>query len=158
MKLYFLRHADAVKGADDRLRPLSPKGERQARDMGQFLSRAGIEFEAAYTSPFVRAKQTMELLLQAMASAMEGEETPALTNAATQQGFETWLHGLPNRKKVLLVGHSPSLPERVRQLLGVQSIDAVEIPKGGVVCVKTDDGLRGELKFFLTPKLIRGSE
>jgi phosphohistidine phosphatase SixA len=64
------------------------------------------------------------------------------------------LQQLPEHKRVLLVGHSPSLPERVRRLLGMREMEAIKMPKGALVCVKTDDGLNGRLKFFVTPKLL----
>ena len=65
MKLYFLRHADAREGADAAARPLSPHGRKEALEVGRFLKRAGIEFDAAYSSPLVRAKETAEIVLDA---------------------------------------------------------------------------------------------
>ena len=47
MKLYFLRHAEALDGKDDAGRPLSPHGKKEARKVGRFLKGAGIEFDDA---------------------------------------------------------------------------------------------------------------
>jgi len=57
MKLYFLRHADALDGDDDAVRPLSPHGKNQARGLARFLQRAEIEFDASYSSGRVKPRK-----------------------------------------------------------------------------------------------------
>ena len=47
MRLYFLRHAAALDGMDDALRPLSATGRQQARTLARFLRRSGITFDLA---------------------------------------------------------------------------------------------------------------
>jgi len=69
MKLYFLRHAEAQDGTDDGARALTAHGKKEAREVGRFLKRAGIEFDAAYSSPLVRARQTAEIVLEICGSA-----------------------------------------------------------------------------------------
>ena len=87
MKLYFLRHAEALDGKDDAGRPLSPHGKKEAREVGRFLKGAGIEFDAAYSSPLVRAKQTAKIVLEVCGSA-ELEIADALLNGPGS-GFKT---------------------------------------------------------------------
>ena len=136
MKLYFLRHADALPGSDDARRPLSPHGCEQAEELGKFLAKAGILFDAAYTSPLVRARETARLLLDAMdsASRVRAESVDALRNETSQNDFEGWLAKLPDAKRVLLVGHEPTLSERVRAMLGMSRTSAFEFSKGAVAC------------------------
>src|ERR1051326_6295916 len=151
MKLYFLRHTEALDGPDDAARPLSPGGKNDARELGRFLKRAGVEFDAAWSSPLIRAKQTAEIVLAACGQAtLEIEK--ALSNEAAQSDFDRWLKGLPALKRVLLVGHAPSLPERVRRLLGLTIPETFTMPKGGLACLETEDRLSAGLKFFITPK------
>ena len=153
MKLYFLRHAEAVDGPDDADRPLAARGKKNAREVGRFLQRAVIEFDAAYSSPLMRAKQTAEIVLEACGSA-ELEIADALLNATSPAQFEEWLKNLPEAKHVLLVGHAPSLAERVRQLLGIANTETLKLPKGGLACLETDDRRAAALKLFVTPKLL----
>jgi len=153
MKLYFLRHADALEGTDDAARPLSPRGRKEAREVGRFLKRAGIEFDAAYSSPLLRAKQTGEIVLDVCGSATL-EITEALLNESSPTQTGKWLKYLPAAKHVLLVGHAPSLAERVRQLIGMAASAGLKLPKGGLACVETEDGRSASLKFFITPKLL----
>src|SRR2546423_13462092 len=99
MKLYFLRHAEAVEGPDDADRLLSPRGKRQAREVGRFLKRAAVEFDAAYSSPLVRARQTAEIVLE-ICGAGELESAEALLNETSQGQFDEWLKELPEAKHV----------------------------------------------------------
>lgn len=65
MKIYFIRHGEAMDDIEDRYGgwadfPLSSKGVEQARGTGQKLKSRGIAAEAILTSPLKRAKQTAE--------------------------------------------------------------------------------------------------
>ena len=153
MKLYFLRHADALEGSDDAARPLSPHGKKEALEVGRFLKRAGIEFDATYSSPLVRAKETAEIVLDICGST-QLELTAALLNETSEAKFDEWLKGIPDAKHICLVGHAPSLAERVRQLLGVTDSDALKLPKGAVACLETENRRTAALKFLVAPKLL----
>ncbi len=155
MKLYFLRHAAALDGVDDARRPLSPTGRRQARKLARFLRRSGIAFDLAFTSPLVRAKQTIAIVLDITneAQPITAQEVSVLLNEADPDTFTDWLVRLPpDAGHVLLVGHEPSLSARVRRMLGLERTKALELSKGAVACVKTTDKRTGSLKFLLTPK------
>lgn len=151
MRLYFLRHAEALDGDDDAARPLSPHGKEEVKAIGRFLKAAGIEFDAAYTSPLLRARQTAEIVQQICGSS-KLEMADELLNEASASQFEQWLRDLPERKRVLVVGHAPSLAERVRWMLAVANPEALKLPKGGLACVDTEDRRTGALKFLVTPK------
>ena len=153
MKLYFLRHADALEGADDEARPLSPHGKKEALEVGRFLKRAGIEFGAAYSSPLVRAKETAEIVLDVCGST-KLDLTAALLNETSEAIFEEWLKEIPDAKHVCLVGHAPSLAQWVRQLLGITATDALKLPKGALACLETENRRTAALKFLVTPKLL----
>jgi len=156
MRLYFLRHAEALDGLDDAARPLSPRGHEQAREMGRFLQRTGVEFDAAYSSPLVRARQTAERLL-GVCGRLEPNRlalVDALLNGTRSLDFQGWLRGLPDVRHVLLVGHNPSLSERVRTLLGIEDYGALDLPKGGLAVIRCTDGARGVLKLYVSPKTL----
>ena len=153
MKLYFLRHADALDGADDAARPLSSHGRKEALEVGRFLKRARIEFGAAYSSPLVRAKETAEIVLDVCGSARLAL-TAALLNETSDAKFDEWLKGIPDTKHVCLVGHAPSLAQRARELLGLTASDALKLPKGALACLETENRRTAALKFLITPKLL----
>jgi phosphohistidine phosphatase len=156
MRLYFMRHAEALDGANDAARPLSPRGGKQAREMARFLKDAGIRLDAAYSSPLVRARETAESVLRVCgAVSPDGLQlTDALLIEASRRDFEGWLRCLPDVEHVLVVGHAPGLADRVRALVSIASPESFRLPKAGIACVETDDRRTGVLKFFITPKLL----
>ncbi len=153
MKLYFLRHANALEGADDAARPLSPQGREEARAVAEFLRRARVQFEVAYTSPLVRARQTTEIVLGlcGRGTSASPQVTEALLNETSAAEFFRWLARLPSADPVLLVGHAPTLARRVRHLLGVTDPEGLKLPTAGLACVETEDRQRGSLRLFLSP-------
>ena len=156
MRLYFLRHAEALPGEDDAARPLSQTGKKEAQSLAHFLKNAGVAFDAGFSSPLVRARQTAEILLKICGDVSPAELalTEALQNETSQKAFDRWLKELPEANKVLLVGHEPTLSERVRRLLTIASAERLRLPKGGLVCVESEDRRTGCLRFFVSPKII----
>jgi phosphohistidine phosphatase len=156
MKLYFVRHVDALPGADDAARPLSERGQDQARKLGGYLKDLGVAFEAAYTSPLARARQTAELIVKRrlLARGAKLAVTDALLNDTSKPDFERWLSALPRAGCVLLVGHAPSLDEHLAALLGVAEPDTVALRKCALAVVAVEAGQRATLKLFLSPKYL----
>ena len=156
MNLYLVRHGTALDHAEDEKRELSPSGFEQARRLGAFLRDAGIEFTAAYTSPLIRARQTAETIL-----AVTNTNVPhvphfagAMLNSTSLEDFHHWL-GQLHGEDLLLVGHEPSLSERVRSLLSMTTPAAFTMKKGACVCVRSRDGRGGDLRFHITPEQLR---
>jgi phosphohistidine phosphatase len=154
MKLYFLRHADALEGEDDAARPLSPQGREQSKAVAKFLAHAGVRFGAAFTSPLVRAHQTAEIALRSMGliGDLKLRVADALLNETSEREWNRWLKSLPEENHVLLVGHAPSIADRVRALLTIAHAEALNLPKGAFACLETDDRHSGRLKYLITPK------
>lgn len=159
MKLYFLRHADALPAErpdlDDE-RPLSPKGYKQAEGIANFLEEIEVEFDMAYSSPLLRARQTAETVLPITNHKVwvQLELVDALRNETSPKDFDRWLKQLPEEKHVLLVGHNPSLSERVSRLLGVTHPESFNMPKAGLACLRMEDRKRASLEFFVSPKVL----
>jgi broad specificity phosphatase PhoE len=83
MEILIVRHGESVANAEGRMQgqsdyPLSPTGVAQATLLGGFLSRTGMRFDAAYTSPLTRARQTAAALTQAL-TLPEAELAPELS-------------------------------------------------------------------------------
>ena len=156
MKLYLLRHADALEGADDQARPLSDRGKAQCRQIGIFCKHVGIVFDAAYSSPLVRARETAESVLAVtnLARPVTVLDSECLLNETSPAAFCEWLDTLPAAKHILLVGHAPSLADRARHLLGISLPDGFKLPKAGLACLTTEDRRSAALKFFVSPKFL----
>ena len=101
----------------------------------------------------MRARQTADIVLD-VCGAAPLEIVDALLNETSERQFGKWLETLAESKHVLLVGHAPSLADRVRRLVGVANSEGLKLPKGAMACVETEDRRTATLKFLITPRLI----
>ena len=128
MDLILWRHAEAQllkEGQDDLQRPLTPKGERQAARMAEWLNHRLAQSTRVLVSPAVRTQQTAKALdrsFKTVAGLQPGADVSALLQAAR------WPDG---GEPVLIVGHQPTLGLLAARLLaGVDQ--AWPIRKGAV--------------------------
>ena len=135
--IWLLRHAHAEDGSPDAERPLSAKGEAQARAVGSALAVLGVELDACLTSPKVRAKETARLACEPLG--IEPWESRALRGGPFDPTDVAAGHG----ESVLLVGHEPDFSMAVHDATGAQ----VRMAKGGIAALD-----RGELKLLLRPQ------
>jgi phosphohistidine phosphatase len=128
MDLIFWRHAeafDALGGQDDLSRTLTPKGEKQAVRMSQWLDRQLPDGIRVMSSPAVRCEQTVKALGRKVKYKSE-----LLPNANLDDLLVT--AGWPDSKmSVLIVGHQPVLGQAVAYLLGIPGGDC-SVRKGAV--------------------------
>jgi phosphohistidine phosphatase len=128
MDLIFWRHAeafDALEGQDDLSRTLTPKGEKQAIRMSQWLDRQLPEGIRVMSSPAVRCEQTVKALGRKVKYKSE-----LLPNASLDDLLVT--AGWPDSKmSVLIVGHQPVLGQAVAYLLGIPGGEC-SVRKGAV--------------------------
>jgi phosphohistidine phosphatase len=134
--LWLLRHGDAADGSPDAERPLTPKGEEQARAAGLALKAMGVELSACMTSPKVRAADSARLACEP--HGVEPQHEPKLAGGPFDA--EALAAGLGDH--VLLVGHDPDFSMTVHSLTGAQ----VRMKKGGLAGIE-----KGELIAMLRP-------
>ena len=128
MDLILWRHAEAVperEGLDDLDRPLTPKGERQAQRMAEWLNHRLAHSTRILVSPAVRTQQTAKALDRSFktvkAIAPDASATAVLSAARWPESSEP----------VLIVGHQPTLGHVAALLLGEVAQSWV-IKKGAV--------------------------
>jgi phosphohistidine phosphatase len=123
--IWLLRHGDAEDLAeDDSSRPLTAKGQRQARAAGAALAALGAEIETCLTSPKLRAKQTAQLACEALG--IEAE-----TTAALRGGDFDPAELADGRGVCLLVGHEPDFSRAVAMATGAR----IDFKKGGLAVI-----------------------
>ncbi len=119
MRVWLLRHAKSSweePGIDDHDRPLSPRGERAAERMHDYIASNGIRPELVLCSSGLRARQTLARVLAALGSDLEILIEPDLYtfDAGVLLGRLT---RVPERvASVLLVGHNPAIQELATML------------------------------------------
>lgn len=115
MDLILWRHAEAREGdADlpDLERPLTPKGERQAQRMAQWLNRHLPESTRVLVSPALRTRQTAEALQRKHKLAAELGPLRSVTELLQVARWPD------SRVPVLVVGHQPTLGLTAAYLVG----------------------------------------
>lgn len=153
MDLILWRHAeayDAGPGETDMGRELTPKGQKQARRMADWLGAQLPEGTRILVSPAVRTVQTAEALgrkfktVDAIAPGCDAEDVLDAAN---------WPHA---KEPVLVVGHQPTLGQVAAVLLSGQPQDW-EMKKGNawwLVQRDPDDPYSLYLKAVMAPDLV----
>lgn len=119
MILYFIRHgiaAGAAPGQPDHTRALTPQGIHKLKRQVHFVRAAGWSVDRLYTSPYVRARQTAELLAPAFGTACE--EQALLKCGCTFDDLVELLARSGRPEGVAVVGHQPDLSQLVQALTG----------------------------------------
>lgn len=158
-KVYLMRHAkasDENAQMGDFNRPLEPSGEKEAEEMGNFLSKRGEKFDLIVASPSVRTRATAKIICEKIGhefsaikwdSAIYACTTDALLNAIKATGRQY--------NKVLFIGHNNSMTHVANALQDEEKI--ADMPTCGVVAVAFPDSTwstigKGKLIFYKTPK------
>lgn len=118
MDLILWRHAEAESGEPDAGRKLSPKGEKQARRMAEWLHSRLPEATRVLVSPALRAQQTAAAL-----ATLGGRKVKTVDTLAPGASVQALLAAAdwPRAKcPVLVVGHQPVLGETAAHLLSGQ--------------------------------------
>ncbi len=143
--IWLLRHGEATDhAADDAARPLTAKGERQARAAGAALAALDAGISACLTSPKVRALDTARLACEPL-----GIE-PEISEALRGGDFDP-AEVAAGRGTVLLVGHEPDLSRALQLATGARA----ELKKGGLAAI-SDSTLAALLRPAQTRLIARG--
>lgn len=118
MILYLLRHgsAEAAAGRPDRERALTPEGIRQIQAQAACLRRAGLRLDRIYTSPYLRARQTAELVGAELGLTVD--VAPVLQCGCAFDDAVALLQEADGAEAVMLVGHQPDLGRIVQAFSG----------------------------------------
>ncbi|MCW2986261.1 MAG: phosphohistidine phosphatase [Conexibacter sp.] len=146
-QLWLLRHGEAEPhdARPDDERRLTPRGEEQSRVAGRALAALQLTFQAVYTSPKVRARDTALLACEALGH--EPIVTPVLAEGFDVADARDLLLGEEPDGRILVVGHNPDFAQVVHDFTGGR----VDFKKGGVAGIRLD-GTQGELIALLRPR------
>lgn len=139
--LYFVRHAKAGSRSrwedDDRVRPLSKSGFRQAEALATLLAPTAIS--AIWSSPYLRCVQTVEPL--ARARRLKIQETRHLAEGARLKGAYRLIED-PEIDDAVLCTHGDVIQELVDDLIRRRIVKASQmaLDKGSTWVVEVEDG------------------
>ena len=162
MLLLLNRHANAGdrdpdQWPDDTERPLTDRGRKVESDVGRFLRKRDLAPQLVLTSPWLRAVQTAEILVQATRTAQPPVMCEPLATDPDLIRLTDHLGHQPPDAIVAMVGHSPWMEELAAILLGGSATSLrIDFPKSGVMGIDLDELApgAGELRFFMRPKMV----
>jgi phosphohistidine phosphatase len=160
MLLLLIRHAqagerDAERWPDDRERPVTNPGRAAHAKVSRALRRLDVAPTVVLTSPWTRAVQTAEVMVEEMDLDLEPTPCEALTTEPDVQELAKCVPTDDPHAVVALVGHSPFIEDLASILLaGAPGRLNSDFPKSGVMGIDTEriEAGTATLRFFLRPK------
>lgn len=153
MKLYLVRHGDAVSHYEDSKRSLSQKGQEDTVLIGDFLSRQGIEVPQVYHSEKERALQTANILANAMSNKPKIDVLKGLMPEDAIEPIAEFCNALD--VDVMLVGHLPFMPLLAAELLSDRSdTPCIEFQTSAILCLERAALSQWCLRWFISPDLL----
>lgn len=171
-RLMLLRHAktetDSASGRDIDRR-LDNRGLADARDTSRWLSEQSVRPDRVLVSPATRARQTWDIVAEALSPSPAAQEVEALYAASVAQLLDAIHRHGGNAATLMLVAHNPGLHELALSLIETntsQSLRALQenFPTSAVAIIDFDlenwkdvHFQSGRLADLVTPKTLRSS-
>jgi phosphohistidine phosphatase len=161
MNLFILRHAPATDrnsrgyATQDARRPLTDKGTKRSRQIAKALKAMDVSFDAIFSSTYLRARQTAEIVAEELGCKDKLSLTRDLTPPRQPKALIEQVAAMPAANDVLLVGHEPCLSQLIALLLTGNRDVRITLKKAGL-CKLAIESLRygkcAQLEWLLTPK------
>jgi len=161
MNLYLMRHAIAAEpdgNMDDSQRPLTEKGRKKLAAVASHLVKIGLSFDLILTSPYLRARQTAEVMAEALKIKSNlVVETQNITPYGSAGNLIEEINAGKPVEHLLIVSHEPFISELIGMLVAGNPGLSINIKKASLcnLSVQTlSHGRCATLEWLLTPGLI----
>jgi phosphohistidine phosphatase len=139
MRLYLVRHGDAVSERVDATRPLSERGRAEIEAVADRAARLGWHPAEIFHSGITRARQTAEILARRLAPARGVRAMEGLEPEDDPHRLAAECEAL--RDAVMLVGHMPYMSRLASLLLlGETRRDVIRFGTGTIAGLARVDG------------------
>jgi phosphohistidine phosphatase len=158
MQVYILRHGIAEEGrpgGKDADRALTTEGRKKLREILRLAEKADIVPSLILTSPYLRAVQTAEAVIEVLGYANDLLRTEALIPSSDPRAIWEEIRVHQGVMQLMLVGHEPLLSKVVAFLLNSPSLQ-IDVKKGALIRIDIETfGAQphGLLKWMVVPKL-----
>ena len=155
MKLYLVRHGEAVPKKRDPEQPLSARGAADVERLAGVLARRGVRAVRVVHSGKTRARETADILARALAP---GTEIAARHGLAPNDPVEAFAAEIADwSNDAVVVGHLPFMAGLVSRLVaGNERAGVVDYAPGAVACLERVDDGAWTIAWMLRPDLLRG--
>src|SRR5439155_24352748 len=139
--------------ARDADRPLTPEGKRKLKRVAEAMQKLDLSFDLLLSSPYLRARQTAELVAEALGQKKKLEFADSLKPDGSFRNLIDYLKNWKSRS-VLLVGHEPHLSGLISFLLSGRPNLSITLKKVGLCRLAVDKlnyGQCATIEWLLTP-------
>lgn len=154
MKLYLVQHGDACSKEIDPERPLSEQGKADVNRLAVFLRKAGIRVSRLEHSGKLRARQTAERLVNAIAPGVRPEVNSHIQADSDPAEF-VQLSFMWNTD-ILIVSHLPFLAKLVSQLtLRNTAVLFANFTPGSAICLERNSNNQWLVNWQVRPEILK---
>jgi len=153
MKLYLVRHGEAVSEKEDPQRPLSGEGKKEVTKVAQFLKRAGVKVKEFYHSPLKRAQETAEIIRNTI---YPNGQLVAKDYLSPNEETDKMVYELSQSKDdMMIVSHLPFLPKLIARLVvNDENRNVIGLETSSVLAMYRDAQGHWQIVWLVSPTLI----
>lgn len=153
MKVYLIRHGDAVSSDVDPQRPLSEQGRTAVCRIASFIRPLEISVERIWHSGKPRAAQTAEILAEVVSAAKGCSAREGLEPNAGVSAFADELEAY--NTDLMIVGHLPFLWKLTSLLAaGRETADIVAFDAATIACLNRRDPGVWQIDWMIIPEIL----
>lgn len=166
MKLILVRHAKAMdrvkallKSVSDEDRALTKKGRAKFLEHAKRNAKVFSQTELFVSSEFLRAKQTLEVLLEALPKRRISWPVSVIKKITPDDSPDAFIRWLKSRteKKLVVVGHEPFISKFLEK--SSKKFEFDKIKKGAITCLEinfSDDQFSLKIEKIIQPNASQG--
>lgn len=153
MKLYLMRHGEALSPDKDPEQGLTDNGKLKIKNVAQHLQQNRETFKHVYHSKKKRAQQTAEIMI----SIISPDVTPILHLSIAPNDDPALIISEINNwnEDTLITSHLPFVPNLLTQLTGQDVyLSAISFETGTIFCLEKNNDSNWEIKWATSPSEI----
>lgn len=151
MKVYLVRHGEAMNADNDSVRPLSEYGRDEIRRVAEFMKSKSVAVETIWHSNKLRARQTAEILQDAVGGTLEERRGLAPNDEADEIAAELDHHP---ETDLCIVSHLPFVSNLASELVAGSTAAAWNFSTGAVLCLEREATGRWWTGWFISPEML----
>ncbi len=150
MKLYLVQHGEARSEKEDPERSLTDLGRDEVRLISKVAKKLNLLPSTIYHSTKLRAKQTAEILGEALNIPAQSSE-----GLNPNDPILPWVERISKENKdLMIVGHLPFLDKLASFLLsGDENARLILFRYGAIVCLEQKEDKKWAVSWILTPEM-----
>jgi phosphohistidine phosphatase len=153
--IVLLRHGiaeDATEEKNDEDRGLTAEGHARMKEIARGLESVLPRAQAIFSSPLLRSVQTALWISKAYRARVTVTTADVFAPGVKAKAVAAFLRSI-DHKRIVVVGHEPSLTETMRALTGLRGSN-LSLKKGGCYAIRLA-GDTGSLEWLLPPRALR---